>query len=124
MRLASTKLTLAVIAAATVGSLSVGCGMSQTSDVTVENEETVPLFSLFFDPVGDDTSTVNLIPNQQLAPGAQILLPMECGTYDIVVQVAGGDQPPGVGHCVITDEDVCTNHNTFVIAASNCSLGE
>ena len=97
MRLASTKLTLAAIAAVTVGSLSVGCGTSRTADVTVENEETLPLFSLFFDPVGDDTSTVNLIPNQELAPGAQILLPVECGTYDIVVQVAGGDQPPGVG---------------------------
>jgi hypothetical protein len=91
MRFASTKL---IIAVATVGSLSLGCDAPQPSDVTVENAETVPLFSLFFDPVGEDTSTVNLIPNQQLAPGAQILLPVECSTYDIVVQVAGG----GISH--------------------------
>ena len=102
--------------------LSAGCTSSPTH-VTVENEETNPLFSLFFDPVGSDTSTVNLLGANQLFPGAQLVLPVDCGTYDVVVMVAGGDEPAGADMCVIRDQDVCAT-DTFVISSANCELDQ
>lgn len=117
-RLASTNLALVLV----VG-LSAGCTTSSSSQVTVENEESNPLFSLFLDPVGSDTSTVNLLGANQLFPGAQLVLPMECGTYDVVVTVAGGDQPPGANMCVIRDQDVCAS-GTYVISSAICELDQ
>lgn len=69
----------------------------------------------------DDTSTVNLLGSNQLFPGTQLVLPVDCGTYDVVVTVAGGDQPPGAGMCVIRDRDVCAS-GTFVISSASCVL--
>jgi len=118
LRLAGTNLALVLVAAQ-----SSGCTDSAPSQVTVENEEPNPLFSLFFDPVGSDTSTVNLLGAHQLFPGAKIVLPVECGRYDVAVMVAGGDQPAGAGMCVIRDQDVCAS-TTYVISGANCELAQ
>jgi hypothetical protein len=116
-RPATTNLALVFV----VG-LSAGCTTSSPSQVTVENEEPNPLFSLFLNSVGSNPSTTNLLANHQLFPGAQLVLPVECGTYDVTVAVAGGDQPPGANMCVIREQDVCAK-GTYVISSANCLLG-
>jgi hypothetical protein len=101
--------------------LSAACTTSSPGQVTVENNEPNPLFSLYFDPVGSDTSTVNLLGAHQLFPGTKLVLSAECGTYDVVAAQAGGDQLPGAGMCVIRDQDVCAS-GTYVISTANCQL--
>jgi hypothetical protein len=113
-RLASTSFAVVV-------GLLAGCTTNSSRQVTVENKEPNPLFSLTFDPVGNDTSTVNLLGAKQLFPGAQLELPVECGTYDVIAMVAGGDQPYGANTCVIRDQDVCASA-TYVISSANCEL--
>jgi hypothetical protein len=95
----------------------------KSHQVTVENEETNPLFSLFFDPVGTDASTTNLLGASQLFPGDKLVLFAACGTYDVTVMTAGGDRPPGAGTCVISAQDVCAT-DPFVISSANCELNQ
>lgn len=98
-------------------------GAGSQGPVTVENEETNPLFSLFLDPIGRDPASMNLLGTSQLFPGDTLVLSIGCAHYDVRVAVAGGDQPPGVGMCTISDQDVCAT-SPFVISSANCDLGE
>jgi hypothetical protein len=115
------RLTSTNVAFVLVLALSAACTTSSPGQVTVENEEPNPLFSLFLDPVGSDTSTVNLLGTHQLFPGSQLALPVECGRYDVVATVAGGDQPPGAGMCLIRDQELC-GWGAYVISSANCAL--
>nr|HEX4316492.1 hypothetical protein [Kofleriaceae bacterium] len=103
--------------------LLAGCMTMTTpqTHVTIENDEANPLFSLFLDPVGSDTSTTSLLGASQLFPGDTRELTAACGTYDVTVMVAGGDQPAGAGMCVIHAQDLCAS-DPFVISSANCAL--
>ncbi|CAN5729325.1 hypothetical protein BH11MYX1_BH11MYX1_47670 [soil metagenome] len=114
---------LVVLMLAAMFGVSGGCTGPGVADVTVDNETDQPLFSMVLDG-SDGSTTGDVLHGVSLLPGAKLLVPAGCGRYSITVAVAGGDQPPGVGMCTITNAEVCASGTTFVIDSNNCALGE
>ena len=102
-----------------IGLALAACGSSSTgtsATLTVQNSSDFAIVDIRLAPSGSNSFGPNLIAGNVLAPGEQLTLGTDCGTFDAHVMDESGAE------CDLTAIDLCLNDATWVLSNSMCPV--